>query len=422
MNQAIHPAEQEEVMAYLDGELSADRAALLAAHLRECADCEALAESLRDVSRHMAAWTVEAAPAQLAEHVNAALETIPVPRRKALTTGMESARRAGWFGIRLWVWRTAGASVCVLILLALMLPRLVYRSKYQNSGMDGFIDFPTARARKESYAADSNGLQHPKGQHVANSFSVDGQPVVENAGVFENGPLIARTALLSLVVKDFGPVEAAVKGIAARHDGYIADLNSTSPENAARTLTATLRIPAPQLEAALAELKQLGRVAQLQQTGEDVTKQYTDLAARLKNSRLTEERLLAVLRDRTGKMKDILEAEQEVARVRGEIEEMEAEQRGLQKRIDFATVRLSITEEYKTSLEVAPATMGTRFHNAAVEGFRSVIDGVIEFALWLLAVGPSLLVWAGILFFPARWAWRRWKHAALEAPAPARTN
>ena len=69
-----------------------------------------------------------------------------------------------------------------------------------------------------------------------------------------------------------------------------------------------------------------------------------------------------------------------------------------------------MSEDYKASLQ-APPTTGTRFHNAAVEGFRSVIDGTIGFVLWLLKAGPSLLLWAAILFFPARWGWRRWKHS-----------
>ncbi len=50
MNSSTHPYEQEEVMAYLDGELSADRAAGVAAHLRECAECAELAEQMRGVS------------------------------------------------------------------------------------------------------------------------------------------------------------------------------------------------------------------------------------------------------------------------------------------------------------------------------------------------------------------------------------
>jgi hypothetical protein len=94
------------------------------------------------------------------------------------------------------------------------------------------------------------------------------------------GPMIARTASVSVIVKDFGPVEATVKAIAQRYNGYIASLNTASPQDAARTLSATLQIPSAQLESAVTELKQLGRVDQETQAGEEVTKEFTDRAAR----------------------------------------------------------------------------------------------------------------------------------------------
>lgn len=231
--------------------------------------------------------------------------------------------------------------------------------------------------------------------------------------------MIARTASLSLVVKDFASVEAAVKNVVSRHSGYIGELNASTPPDAAKTFSATLRVPSAQLEPVLVELKQLGRADQVSQGGEEVTKQYVDLAARLKNSRATEERLLGVLRNNTGKVKDVLEVENEISRVRGEIEEMEADQRALQSRIDFATITLSVTEEYKASLNGAPSSTATRLHNAFVTGYHSVVENVIGLLAWLLESGPTLLLWVALLFFPIRWAWRRVRRAFHRAPKPA---
>jgi hypothetical protein len=226
-------------------------------------------------------------------------------------------------------------------------------------------------------------------------------------------PMIARTASVSLTVKDFGPVEATVKAIAQRHNGYIASLNTASPQDSARTLSATLQIPSAQLEEAVTELKQLGRVDQETQSGDEVTKEFVDRAARLKNARATEQRLLDVLREHTGKVKDILEAEQEIARVRGEIEQMEADQRALQTRVDFATVQLSVQEEYKASLQGAPSSTSTRLRNAAIQGYKTVVESVIGFGVWALQSLPALVLWALILFVPARWMWRRFRRTAV---------
>ena len=54
-----HPIEQDELMAYLDGELEARRAAEAAAHLKQCSECQKLAEELQEVSQMLVAWQVE---------------------------------------------------------------------------------------------------------------------------------------------------------------------------------------------------------------------------------------------------------------------------------------------------------------------------------------------------------------------------
>jgi Domain of unknown function (DUF4349)/Putative zinc-finger len=422
MTSSTHPFEQEEVMAYLDGELSANRAADVVAHLRECRECAALAEQMHEVSVQLSNWSIEAAPASLTKNLEAARAD------HALVKETKRGGLAGWlsgrfpaFGNR-WILGAAGAAAVVVLLFAIGLP--TRRTEQHPEGLaqlaytDKSRSADTASSRTvpaESEAFDASPAPPPAPAARGNlrlpklsSIPADGQLTPE-----PTQPMIARSASVSLTVKDFGPLEASVKAIVQRHNGYIASLNSTSPQEAARTLTATLRIPSPQLESAIAELKQLGRVEQESQSGEEVTKEFTDRAARMKNARATEERLLDVLRNHTGQVKDILATEQEIARVRGDIEQMEADQRALQTRIDFATIELSVQEEYKASLQGAPTATATRLHNAAVGGYRSAIDSVIGVGIWALQSLPTILVWAIALFAPARWIWKRLRRTAV---------
>jgi hypothetical protein len=75
--------------------------------------------------------------------------------------------------------------------------------------------------------------------------------------------------------------------------------------------------------------------------------------------------------------------------------------------VSFATLNATIVEDYKAQLQVVPPSTSTRLSNAAVEGYKSSVDGVVRLALFLLENGPSLLFWAVILFFPGRLAWKR---------------
>jgi hypothetical protein len=219
--------------------------------------------------------------------------------------------------------------------------------------------------------------------------------------------MIIRTADLSLITKEFDKARANVEAILKRHRGYVGELKVGGAAGSGRTLNATLRVPADQLDASLTELKTLGRVESESQSGQDITSQYVDLQARLGNARNTEQRLTELLRQRTGKLSDVLEVEQEVDRVRGEIEQMEAERKTMSNQVSFATLNATISEDYKAQLQVVPPSTSTRLSNAAVEGYKSMVDGIVSLVLFLLEDGPTLLLWGAVLFFPARLLWKR---------------
>jgi hypothetical protein len=459
---STHQFELEEVMAYLDGEISADRASEIAQHMQQCAECQELAASFRNLTQELSAWEIEPSPARLTAQISQQVAEVSTKSTQTRSARAEETplqrllhllpeSRSGRLG-----WALAGAMGVALVLIS----GVQYQQHSKgSSGYKGWLnkgtDYmsasrdaaapPRSTGGKPIFGVTSQQAQREQlqelqkrmvQQEVASnlennqaderySVSVDNEATVAPAppplppgASASTGPMIARTASLSLVARNFAGIEAAVKAVVTRHSGYIGELNTSTPSDAAKTLSATLRVPSAQLEPALAELKQLGRADQESQAGEEVTKQYVDLAARLKNSRATEERLLSVLRNNTGKVKDVLEVENEISRVRGEIEGMEADQRALQARIDFATITLSVNEEYKASLNGAPSSTGTRLHNAFVTGYHSVVENVVGFAAWLLESGPTLLLWAALLFFPIRWAWRRVRRVLRTASKP----
>jgi predicted phage tail protein len=85
----------------------------------------------------------------------------------------------------------------------------------------------------------------------------------------------ARSVFLSIVVKDFAASRLSLDNILTRHHGYSAQLSVNTPENAARGLQASLRVPALELALAVADLKTLGRVENESQSDEEVTRQRT---------------------------------------------------------------------------------------------------------------------------------------------------
>src|SRR5262249_36179844 len=224
-----------------------------------------------------------------------------------------------------------------------------------------------------------------------------------------SGPMIIRTAELALTAPDFDQTRSKLEDILKHHHGYLGELSVSGAADAARTLSATVRVPADQLDVTIAELKKLGHVDSESQKGEEVSQQYVDLQARLANARTTEQTLLDILRHRTGKLSDVLAVEQEIASVREEIERMEAEKKSLEKQVAFSTLNMRVTEDYKQQVHVVPETTSRRIRNAAVDGYETMVAGLINVLLFLVSAGPSLLLWGAIFFFPARFAWKKWR-------------
>lgn len=229
----------------------------------------------------------------------------------------------------------------------------------------------------------------------------------EKAQAGESGPMIVRHASLAVLTKEFDAARSALENLVKAHQGYFGELNVATPASAGRSLTATVRVPAAQLDAVLVELRKLGRVENENQSADDVTREFADLTARLANARETEKRLVEILRERTGKVSDILQVEQQISRTRQQIEQMDAERKTMENQVRYASVDLRVIEEYKQSLETPAPSLGTRINNAAVDGFRGAADLVLGLLLWLLSAGPTLLVLGAFVAWPAWWLVRR---------------
>ena len=405
MSTTTHPFAPEEVMAFVDGELSADRAQSVSAHIDQCTECSEVAAEFRNTSHSLSNWRIAAVPTQLEERVTAASQKTPL---RSVAVGSN-----GFLPIGRWVWKhwvlALGASaVALTVLFAIATPNLLRSRMAANeaSAIGRARAIETARSMPVDNArTDSSKVRGLDALTPAPSAGV------RPAEAMLSQPMIERTVSLSIVVKDFDASRASLDAILARHNGYAAGLNVATPQGAARMLQASLRIPAPQLVAAVAELKALGRVENETQGGEEVTQQHADLVARLKNSRETEQRLQDVLRTRTGKVKDVLEVEQEIARVRGEIEQMESEQQTLEHRVDFAAIDLKLAEEYKAQLTTPAPSVAMQLRNASVDGFRSAFQSLLVLVLFLAESAPTLLLWLMILAFPAWLLWRRYRRS-----------
>jgi len=386
MTAVEHAVPQDELMAYLDGELSPARALAVHDHLEHCVTCQALAAELQQVSRDLGLWQVEDPPASLAAPVVA-----PTPNPRSHFAWLRFAGS----------WQFAGAAVMVAVVAVIWLaerPDTARRSRGALSvaaGADVVAEAPSVQLGLSADAAGSSG----KAVTMPYARAVQDPVRAEAIG----GTKIIRTVRIRITVTDFDAVRPAVDRILRDVSGFVGEVQTLDAQDAARSLHATLRVPAARLEEVVRGLRALGRVTDETQSGDDVTERVVDIEARLANARNTEKRLGEVLRNRTGKVSDVLEVEREIDRVRGEIERLDAERTNLERRVTYATVTLDVTAARQATLSLEPVPLGTRARNAAVDGVRTAFESASGALLWMLRAGPPLLLWLAILWWPVRW-------------------
>ncbi|HET7437175.1 MAG TPA: DUF4349 domain-containing protein [Thermoanaerobaculia bacterium] len=160
--------------------------------------------------------------------------------------------------------------------------------------------------------------------------------------------MIVRNANLSITVKDTAATVDAVTKAAEALGGYVAQSRVwRSGELLHATLT--LRVPSAQLTPTLASIRALAlRVENEAISSQEVTAEYTDLGAQLRNLEATEAELLELMktvRERSKKASEVLEMHQQISEVRGQIEQTKGRMRYLEQVTSLADVQVEIAPD-----------------------------------------------------------------------------
>lgn len=154
--------------------------------------------------------------------------------------------------------------------------------------------------------------------------------------------LLIWRASLTIEVDSVAETLPKVSSIIEKKDGYIE--NKWISGNDKDRATLTVRVPSNELTGVLDELSHLGKEKNRHLSSKDVTDQYIDTEARLKNALALRDRLRGLL-DRAKEVKEIIEIEKELTRIQSEIDSMEGRLKKMKGQIDFASITLNLEEK-----------------------------------------------------------------------------
>jgi hypothetical protein len=156
---------------------------------------------------------------------------------------------------------------------------------------------------------------------------------------------LIRNATVDLEIISFDQAVQKITALANEEKGYVATTSSEKQENGKLKGEIVVKVLPENLDRFLQKIRGLGELKNQSIGTEDVTKEYFDTDARLKNARVMEQRLIDMLKARTGKVSDLLQVEKELGRVREEIEKMQGDLKFWDSQVQFATVTISLAEK-----------------------------------------------------------------------------
>jgi hypothetical protein len=155
--------------------------------------------------------------------------------------------------------------------------------------------------------------------------------------------MIIRNGTMQLVVMDVTAAMGQITNLANTYGGFV--VNSNVQENQNRLYgNISIRVLSERFNDALAALRAMAVDVRSESTsGQDVTEEYTDLSAKLRNLQAAETQLLKLM-EQAGKVTEILEVQKELVQTRGEIEQTKGRMQYLEQSSDLAFIQVTLEQ------------------------------------------------------------------------------
>ena len=242
-------------------------------------------------------------------------------------------------------------------------------------------EFPPAF--RGATAAPSAAPAYGPGADQANA------PLRDEAKVIKTGTLALEVADLDRALRD---ARTAIVGLG----GYVSG-SDQSNEGDRTWATIVYRIPAARWDDALDALHRLATKIVTEQTNAiEVTGQVLDLDARIRNLRVTEAALQAIMA-RATKISDILEVQQQLTAVREQIEQLSTEKAHLEDQAAFGTLTVSYTVPVPAVTETTKGWDPAAEVDRAVASLVGILQGLASVGIWLVIVGLPILLALALL-------------------------
>jgi hypothetical protein len=233
----------------------------------------------------------------------------------------------------------------------------------------------------------------------SNAYDAASRSTAGESGASDIDRKIVKNGYMTLEVNDITAAITGVAAVARDLNGYVVSSNKQGDQDATYG-SVSIRVPSDRFDQAFDELRKLAvNVPNESTNSQDVTEQYTDLQAQLRNYEATEAQYLELLK-KAEKVEDILAVQRELSNVRGQIEQVKGRILYLERTSDMALIDVNLQK-------VKPIG-GTAW--SALETLKSAARGLVSFGkaladvlIWLAIFSPIWIIILVVVLYFTRW-------------------
>lgn len=243
-------------------------------------------------------------------------------------------------------------------------------------------------------------LSAPRAPAAAKPAAASGGTAGELSGLDR---MIVYAAQTSIEVKDVTDSLEAIADIALRQGGFVVNSNFRY-EGERKVATITIKVPARVYQSTLAELRRLAiKVEDESSKSQDVTEEFSDLEAQLRNLEATEARYLDLLK-RAGTIDEILKVQARIDDIRRQIDRIKGRMDYLDKTSEMASITISLFSRDKGKVSPKQEPVGWwKTPGEAWEQSLLFLGSIVS----AIVIGVAFFWWAIILVAVAGlFAWR----------------
>ncbi|EMT38686.1 anti-sigma factor, TIGR02949 family [Thermoanaerobacter thermohydrosulfuricus] len=302
---------------YIDGELDVAQKEELEKHIESCESCRKeyqleknIIESLKNMP-----------PLELPEDFNKKIHEKLVYQKNILEKKKERLKKT----------LTVAVIAASFILMTVFIANIFSNKSLRIESNAPLDNIKTAQSADLSKKEGAN--------NEAKIFSLTGQRGLP-AGTSRK---ITKNATVSLEVEDVNVCYDKVFKLVKEAEGFIESSDETVFTDNTKRINLVLKVREDKFESVISQIKEFGKVTALRIDSKDVTEQYYDLKARLKNLEIEEQKLQDIM-NKASTVKEMLEVESEINRIRSEIESMKEQLKVWENLTSLGTINLSIKE------------------------------------------------------------------------------